>query len=96
MNGITSQVNNACWSIYVPQASTAQTIHFHAEPEECNQLKKEGHDLDGGLGPFYDAVSMEEEIDDYTEETVEPTAPVTLPHVPRENVATVTERAHAD
>ena len=82
-------MNNAGRSICVPKASTARIIHFTAQSEDYDQYKKQGYDSDGGLGPFYDAVLMEEEIDDYHEETVVPTDPIdpiNLSHIPQENV----------
>ena len=73
VNGITFQLNNIGQSIYVPQASTARTIHFDGKSEEYDHLENEGYNSDGGLGPFYYAVAMEEAIDDYVKESVKAT-----------------------
>ena len=76
VNRITFQVNNAGRSICVPKASTARIIHFTAQSDDYNRYKKQGYDSDGGLGSFYDAVLMKEEIDNYHEEKLVPTDPI--------------------
>ena len=67
VNGVSFQNNHDGNSIYIPAAGIRRKIASSGEIAAQELIFEEGYDSDDNLGPFYDEVGADDNIEDYEE-----------------------------
>ena len=80
VNGSKFQKDNNGNAISVPRTEGRREIANCGATDSDIAMFEEGYDSDNDIGPFYDAVMTEEEMDDYKEDITVPLVQPALSH----------------
>ena len=82
INEITFQLYNNGKAICIPEPVVRRKLLNITATSIDDDDDEDGYDSDGNLGPFFDAVEDEEDIDKYVEDTLAPSSPEHQLHTP--------------